>query len=74
MPRANESAHLRGVRLEACAELWANLVVFDVLSRFYRVPMFSTLSWRVGEQVAALTRARPAEFQPTPTACEHEPH
>lgn len=68
----HEAAHLRGVRSEACAELWANLAVYDVLRRFYGVPFFSPLSWRIGAQVVAITHRLPPIYQPTASACEAE--
>ena len=60
----HEASHARGVRREACAEMTADIGVFDVLARFYRVPMFTPLSWQVGAQVLALTRGLPADYQP----------
>lgn len=70
----HEGAHARGVKSEACAESWADLAVFDVLRRFYNIPMFSPLSWRIGAQVYAQTQGRPAEYQPSGQSCAAEPH
>jgi hypothetical protein len=60
----HEAAHARGVVREDCAELTADIGVFDVLRLFYHVPFFTPLSWKVGSQVLALTRIRPPNYQP----------
>ena len=66
----HEAAHARGVAVEACAELWAALVVFDILRRFYGIPFFSKLSESIGRQVLAETRLRPPNYQPRAESCE----
>lgn len=65
----HESAHARGVSSESCAETWADLTVYDVLRRFYRVEFFTPLSAEVGGQVYAETLRRPSDYQPSLTAC-----
>lgn len=65
----HESAHARGVRTEDCAEMWADLVVFDVLRRFYRVEFFSPLSRTVAGQVFAETLRRPSNYQWSSGSC-----
>jgi hypothetical protein len=65
----HESAHARGIRTEDCAELWGNLVVFDVLRRFYGVPFFSRLSLQVAAQVRNFTLVRPTSYQPKINSC-----
>ena len=60
----HEAAHARGARSESCAEMTADLGVFDALRRFYGVPFFSDLSRTVGDQVLAGTRLRPESYQP----------
>lgn len=60
----HESAHARGIRREDCAELVADIGVFDVLRRRYDIPFFSPLSRLIGAQVLALTRLRPTNYQP----------
>lgn len=65
----HESAHARGVWTEDCAELYADLVVFDVLRQFYNIPFFSPLSEEIGAQVLAETRLRPSYYQPTERSC-----
>lgn len=65
----HESAHARGTRVEACAELWADLAVFDVLRRFYNIGFFTPLSAEIGAQVLAETHRRPAVYQPSLTSC-----
>ncbi len=60
----HEAAHARGVQSESCAELTADIGVFDVLQRFYDTPFFTPLSVAVGDQVLAATRLRPAALQP----------
>lgn len=60
----HEATHARGVVSESCAELTADVGVFDVLRRFYDVPFFSATSVLVGAEVLGLTRARPANYQP----------
>jgi hypothetical protein len=65
----HESAHARGIRSEACAELHAQLGVFDVLRRFYRISFFSSLSRLIGEQVYLEGLKRPANYQPSFNSC-----
>jgi hypothetical protein len=60
----HEATHARGVVSESCAEMTADIGVFDVLRRFYDVPFFSSTSVLVGAEVFAFTRQRPAEYQP----------
>lgn len=60
----HEAAHARGIVSESCAELTADMGVFDVLRRFYGVPFFSPLSVRVGRAVLAHSREAPADYQP----------
>lgn len=69
----HEAAIARGVRTEDCASAWETLAVFDVLQRFCRIPMFTSLSWKIGAQVLAETRLRPANFQPTGQSCAGQP-
>lgn len=65
----HESAHARGTRSEACAELWADMTVYDVLRRFYNVDFFTPLSEEIGAQVLDETHRRPAVYQPSPSSC-----
>jgi hypothetical protein len=60
----HESAHARGVRREDCAEMYADLVVFDVLRQFYGVSFFTSLSEQVGRQVYDQTRGLAPMYQP----------
>lgn len=60
----HEASHARGVRSESCAEMTADIGVFDVLRRFYSIPFFSARSVAIGAQVLAFTRARPPNYQP----------
>lgn len=60
----HEAAHARGIVSESCAELTADVGVFDVLRRFYGVPFFSRLSRQVGAQLLAISRRKPADYQP----------
>lgn len=60
----HEAAHARGIVSESCAEMTADIGVFDVLRRFYGVPFFSRLSVRVGRAVLAMTREGFADYQP----------
>lgn len=60
----HEAAHARGVRKESCAEMTADIGIYDVLRRFYNVPFFTPTSRMVGLQVLENTRRRPAEYQP----------
>lgn len=69
----HESSHLRGVRSEPCAELYAAVMVYEVLERFYRVPMFTSLSWDTGSRVQAANANRPQTYHYTSTACDDEP-
>ena len=69
----HESAHAKGVRSEACAEMYADIGVFDVLRRFYGVPFFTPLSWLVGRQVRDHTLHLPPNYQPTSGSCIGEP-
>lgn len=60
----HEASHARGLRIESCAEMTADIGVFDVLRRFYGVSFFSAMSVRVGDQVLAFTHARASNYQP----------
>lgn len=60
----HESAHARGVLSESCAEMTADVGVFDVLRRFYGIPFFTPMSRRIGAQVLAITRTLSPEYQP----------
>lgn len=60
----HEAAHARGIRTETCAEMTADIGVYDVLRKFYGIPFFSRLSKQIGAEVLALTRVRPPEYQP----------
>lgn len=60
-----EASIAGAARSESCAELVADIGVFDVLRRFYRVPFFTAASWRIGVQVMDETRRAPASFQPS---------
>lgn len=60
----HESAHARGVRREDCAELTADIGVFDVVRRLWGIKFFTPLSRQIGSQVLELTRIRPASYQP----------
>lgn len=60
----HEASHARGVVSESCAEMTADVGVFDVLRRFYNIPFFSSMSVLVGAEVLAFTRRRPADYQP----------
>lgn len=69
----HEAAHTRGVESEACAELYAQVLVYQVLRDHYRIPFFTRVSRRVGEAVARLTSLLPPAYQPTQTSCDQEP-
>lgn len=60
----HESAHARGVRREDCAELTADIGVYDVIRRLWGIQFFTPLSWQIGSQVLNLTRLRPLNYQP----------
>src|SRR5581483_9260399 len=60
----HEASHARGVRREACAEMIADIGVYDVLRRFYGVPFFSPMSVMIGRRVLEVTRSAPASYQP----------
>jgi len=60
----HEGARAHGWQSDSCVELLADIGVFDVLQRFYGVPLFSSTSELVGAEVLGLTRARPTSFQP----------
>lgn len=60
----HEAARAHGWQGDSCVELLADIGVYQVLRDFYGVPFFSTMSERIGVQVLALTRRRPAEYQP----------
>lgn len=60
----HEASHARGLRSESCAEMTADIGIFDVLRRFYGAAFFSARSVAVGAQVLAFTRARTADYQP----------
>src|SRR6266496_3650094 len=66
----HESAHVKGVRAEDCAELYVDLGVYQVLRDYYGIPFFTPLSWLVGGQVHAHTLRLPPSYQPTLTSCE----
>jgi hypothetical protein len=65
----HESAHARGISKEACAELIADLGVYQVLRDFYGIPFFTPLSWAVGRQVYANTLTLPAKYQTAGATC-----
>lgn len=60
----HEAARARGLSRDSCVEMVADIGVFDVLRRFYGVAFFTPLSREIGAQVLALTRGRPASYQP----------
>lgn len=60
----HEAAHARGIRSESCAEMTADIGVYDVLRRFFGVPFFSSDSEVIGALVLAETRQLPAAYQP----------
>lgn len=60
----HESAHAKGYRREACAEMTADIGVYDVLRRLWGIQFFTPLSVKIGAQVLALTRLRPVNYQP----------
>ena len=60
----HEAAHASGTRVESCAELTADIGVYDVLRRFYAIPFFSQMSATIGAQVLADTRTLSAAYQP----------
>jgi len=60
----HEATHARGIARESCAELTADIGIYDILRRLYGIPFFSKVSLRVGAQVLALSRARPPDYQP----------
>lgn len=65
----HEATHAKGERREACAEYNADYLSYQVLSQLFG---FSTLDpWaynavvgRIHDQIMALTRLRPADYQP----------
>lgn len=65
----HESVHARGIRAEDCAELWADLASFDLLQRFYGIPMFSYLSRVIGAGILYQTHLKPPSYQPTALSC-----
>jgi hypothetical protein len=69
----HESSHARGVLREACAEMYADVLIYQVLRDYYRVPFFSKLSMQIGAQVLYFSRHRPAEYQWSTTSCDREP-
>lgn len=60
----HEAAHARGVVSESCAELVADIGVYQVLRDFYDTPFFTPTSWMIGDQVLLLTHRKPAAYQP----------
>lgn len=60
----HEAAHSRGIRSESCAELTADLGVYQVLRDFYNIPFFTPQSETIAGQVLLLTRRKPAAYQP----------
>lgn len=60
-----ESAIAGQARSESCAELYAELGSYDVLRRFYRVPFFTALSRRIGDDVVAEVKTSPPNFAPS---------
>lgn len=59
----HEAAHSRGYRVEGCAEMIADVGVYQVLRDFYGVPFFTPTSVLVGRQVRDTTRLSPAAYQ-----------
>jgi hypothetical protein len=70
----HEASIARGVRTEQCANLWTALLPFEVLERYYDVPMGSPLSWSVAGQVLGHVLDGPPEYRPQLTSCEIQPH
>lgn len=60
----HEAAHARGIRSESCAELTADIGIYQALRDFYDVPFFTPTSQQIGATVLAQTRARPPTYQP----------
>ena len=60
----HEAAHARGIRSESCAELVADIGVYDVLRRFYNIPFFTVESETIGGTVLANSHRRGPEYQP----------
>lgn len=61
----HEASHARGLRVEACAELTADLGIYQVLRDYYRIPFFTPMSRQIGAQVLEdVTRLLPAAYQP----------
>lgn len=60
----HESAHARGYKREACAELVADEGIYQVLRDLWSIPFFSDLSRKIGAQILSLTRLRPGNYQP----------
>jgi hypothetical protein len=69
----HESAHLRGVRREACAELYAHVLAYQVLQEHYNVPFFTVKSKWIVTIIVQQTRLLPPEYQPQVTSCDDQP-
>jgi hypothetical protein len=66
----HESAHLKGVKSETCAEWYAVAGIYDVLRRFYGIPFFSPFSRQIGNQALMFARSLGPTYQPDPTSCQ----
>lgn len=60
----HEAAHARGVHTEACAEMTADVGVYDIVRRFYGIPFFTPLSKLIGAQVLIYSRELLPDYQP----------
>lgn len=65
----HESAHLRGVREEACAELWADTMTWIVLRDVYRYKHYGQVWQTVAANVVAYTRLKDPAYQPSGQSC-----
>jgi hypothetical protein len=60
----HEAAHARGYRLESCAEMIADIGIYQVLRDFYGIPFFTPKSESIATQVFRQTRGLPESYQP----------
>lgn len=65
----HESAHLRGVRKEACAELWADMMTWNVLRDVYGIKSYGPVWQTVAANVVNYTHLKPPAYQPNGQSC-----
>ena len=70
----HEAAHARGVRSEQCAEMYAGVLMYEYLERFYGISMFSAESWEASRWWVVRNRSLPQNYWWTDVrACDNEP-